>query len=194
MTSAESRVLRIALVSHGATDALRTARFPADEPLNAVGLRDCARAEPMSAPRIRIAPELRATQTAAALGLSGELDPTLTDLDYGTWRGLTMEDLAPEYLMAWLTDPEYQPPHGESIVELIDRVAGWLRDTVAAQQNTLAITHPAIARAAVLIALDAPPKSFWRIDIPPLSVTRLHHRGSSFTLRSTGYDYPKSTP
>ena len=49
----------------------------------------------------------------------------------------------------------------------------------------VAVTHPAVIRAAILIALDAPPKSFWRIDIAPVSRTVMHFRGHAWTLRST---------
>ena len=46
------------------------------------------------------------------------------------------------------------------------------------------MTHPAVIRAAILVALDAPPKSFWRIDIAPVSHTVLHlPRAGSWTLR-----------
>ena len=48
----------------------------------------------------------------------------------------------------------------------------------------MAVTHPAVIRAAILVALDAPPKSFWRIDIAPVSRTVLHFRGQAWTLRS----------
>ena len=48
----------------------------------------------------------------------------------------------------------------------------------------VAVTHPAVIRAAIVIALDAPPKSFWRIDIAPVSRTVMHFRGHAWTLRS----------
>ncbi|WP_165614143.1 histidine phosphatase family protein, partial [Mycolicibacterium holsaticum] len=48
----------------------------------------------------------------------------------------------------------------------------------------VAVTHPAVVRAAVLTALEAPPKSFWRIDIAPVSRTVMHYRGHAWTLRS----------
>jgi broad specificity phosphatase PhoE len=74
-------------------------------------------------------------------------------------------------------------PHGgESIVELIDRVATWLTQHGDAGK-TVAVTHPAVIRAAILAALDAPPKSFWRIDIAPVSQTVLHHRDGAWTVR-----------
>jgi broad specificity phosphatase PhoE len=47
----------------------------------------------------------------------------------------------------------------------------------------VAVTHPAVIRAAILTALDAPPKSFWRIDIGPVSRTVMHHRGQAWTVR-----------
>jgi broad specificity phosphatase PhoE len=50
--------------------------------------------------------------------------------------------------------------------------------------RTIAVTHPAVIRAVILIALAAPSKSFWRIDIAPASCTVLHFRGTAWTLRS----------
>ncbi len=184
-------VVRLALVSHGATEAVREARFPADESLNSVGLRDVAKCAPMTAERVLVAPELRAVETAAALGLTGATDPALRDIDYGEWRGLAMDKVPADQVAVWLADPAASPHGGESIVELIDRVRGWMAEATTTQ--TLAVTHPSVIRAAVLLTLDAPPKSFWRIDIPPLSITRLHYRGA-WTLRSTGFDSPRLVP
>jgi hypothetical protein len=42
-----------------------------------------------------------------------------------------------------------------------------------------------VIRAAVLVTLNAPPKSFWRIDIAPVSRTVMHFRGHAWTLRSS---------
>jgi len=50
--------------------------------------------------------------------------------------------------------------------------------------RVVAVTHPAVVRAAILVALDAPAKSFWRVDIAPVSRTVLHFRGHAWTLRS----------
>jgi hypothetical protein len=43
-----------------------------------------------------------------------------------------------------------------------------------------------VIRAAILVTLDSPPKSFWRIDVGPASRTVMHLRGHAWTLRSTG--------
>jgi broad specificity phosphatase PhoE len=48
---------------------------------------------------------------------------------------------------------------------------------------TIAVTHPAVIRAAVLSAFDMPPKSFWRIDVAPVSRVVMHFRKGRWTLR-----------
>ncbi|WP_275580490.1 histidine phosphatase family protein [Mycobacterium riyadhense] len=175
--------MRLTLVSHAMTAAMAAARFPADDPLSDIG---CRQAEAAARLAVRgntsqlTGPERRARQTAELLGLNATTEPRLADLDCGRWRGATLESVAAEELAAWLTDPAQAPHGGESIVDLIDRVAGWLDSLTA---NTVAVTHPAVIRAAILVALDIPPKSFWRIDIGPLSRTVMHYRRDSWTLR-----------
>ncbi len=59
-----------------------------------------------------------------------------------------------------------------------------MESLTADRARLVAVAHPAVIRAAILIALDAPPKSFWRIDIAPVSRTVMHFRGHAWTLRS----------
>ena len=66
---------------------------------------------------------------------------------------------------------------------VIARVRDWLDALTANRSRLVAVTHPAVIRAAILIALDAPPKAFWRIDVAPVSRTVLHFRGHAWTLR-----------
>ncbi|VBA30379.1 Phosphoserine phosphatase 1 [Mycobacterium persicum] len=178
-----SQVIRLTLVSHAMTDAMAVGRKPADEPLNDTGRRQ---AETAGRPDIRcgvtqlVAPERRTRQTAHLLGLRAATEPQLADLDCGCWRGTGLEYVDNHQLQAWLTEPAEAPHGGESIVDLIDRVAGWLASLAG---NTVAVTHPAVIRAAILVALDSPPKSFWRIDIAPVSRTVMHYRGHRWTLR-----------
>jgi broad specificity phosphatase PhoE len=187
-------VLRLLLVSHASTEALRTARFPADEPLNEAGQKAVRGAAWLSAHRRVAAPELRARETASALGLEAHIEPELRDLDYGRWRGLSMDDVPVAELSAWLSDPATRAHGGETIVELIARVRAWLDSVATGGEDTLGVTHPAVVRAALIVTLAAPAQSFWRIDVAPLTVTRLHCRGGAWTLRSTGHDSPRLTP
>ena len=179
-------VVRLTLVSHAMTDAMADGRFPADEPLNGIGLRQAKKVGRLDidrATRQLTGPERRARQTAQLLGLHATVEPRLADLDCDGWCGQTLRAVGPADLEAWLTDPARAPHGGESIVDLMGRVAGWLESLTAEAAPAVAVTHPAVIRAAVLGALDMPPKSFWRLDIAPLSRTVLHFRNGRWTLR-----------
>ncbi|WP_068924000.1 histidine phosphatase family protein [Planobispora rosea] len=192
---------RLLLVCHASTRATARAAFPGDEPLDERGLRRAAALAPLAGAveggrnregqagpgRVRVvrAAERRCAQTAEALGLrAGEdPDPLLADCDYGRWRGMTLAEVEaaePEALAAWLTDPAAAPHGGETILGLIDRVAGWLAGT--APGRTVAVTHPAVIRAAVVHALAAPARSFWRVDVAPLARVTLTGRDGRWRL------------
>ncbi|GAA5067825.1 histidine phosphatase family protein [Nocardia callitridis] len=177
-------MLRLDLVSHGLTEAMRKARFPVDEPLTESGLDLLAESTPLRAERVFAGPERRTVETAVALGLTAQEDMRLRDLDAGAWRGGELVSLPEDELHAWLTDPTFRGHGGESVVDVIERTRLWMAQVVEQDASTIAVTHPAVVRSAMLITLDAPPKSFWRIDIPPGSVTRLHFRGQ-WTLHFT---------
>jgi broad specificity phosphatase PhoE len=182
-----SEIVRLTLVSHAMTDAMAAGRFPRDEPLNSLGQRQVDATTDLGAVDAAVcAPEKRARQTAELLGLRAETEPLLADQNYGSWRGNVLGGIHPAELTLWLTDPAQAPHGGESVAVLVERVRGWL-DTLAARRGRLvAVTHPGVVRAAILVALDAPPKSFWRIDVHPVSRTVMHLRGQAWTLRSTG--------
>jgi broad specificity phosphatase PhoE len=74
---------------------------------------------------------------------------------------------------AWLRDPAAMPHGGESLASLMERVAAWLDAEKPANRKAILITHPSIIRAAIVHALRAPRPSFWRLEIAPLTTTRL---------------------
>ncbi|BDU04890.1 histidine phosphatase family protein [Nocardia cyriacigeorgica] len=175
-------VLKLDLIGHGITEAVRRARFPDDEPLTEAGRNALGPYRPPTGAQVLIAPERRALDTAQALGLSGRTEPALRDLDAGDWRGRELAALAPDEAHAWLTNPEFRGHGGESISDVVDRVRGWLLAVADGGRSTVAITHPVVIRAALLVALEAPAASFWRLDVAPGQPVRLHHRGA-WTLR-----------
>ncbi|MCV7054401.1 histidine phosphatase family protein [Mycolicibacterium gilvum] len=181
-----SEVVRLTFVSHGMTDAMAAGRFPTDEPVNPLGRRQIGELEPSAlgpVDRALCGPESRTQQTAELLGLRPVVESALADLDCGRWRGSSLGEVSPEEMTIWLTDPARAPHGGESVVDLVSRVGAWM-DTLAAERvRVVAVTHPAVVRAAVLVALNAPAKSFWRIDVAPASRTVLHCRGHAWTLR-----------
>jgi len=180
-----SEVVRLTLVSHAMTDAMAAGRFPTDEPLNSVGHRQVdASVELGVTERAYCGPEKRSRQTADLLGLQASIDTRLADLDCGRWRGDVLGRVDSADLAVWLTDPTRAPHGGESVVDLIERVKGWMDSLTADRARLVAVTHPSVIRAAIVIALDAPAKSFWRIDIAPASRTVMHFRGHAWNLRS----------
>jgi broad specificity phosphatase PhoE len=182
---------RLILICHASTDAVRSAAFPADEPLDPRGRADAA-ALAGSLPRADqcwCSPELRTRQTAEALGLTASPLSVLRDCDYGSWNGRTFRDVyaqEPDAIATWLQDHAVAPHGGESILSLTQRVATWLNGELAHHRQSIVVTHPAIIRAAIVHAIDAKPQSFWRIDIGPLSRTRLSGNDGRWNLLSAG--------
>jgi broad specificity phosphatase PhoE len=65
-------------------------------------------------------------------------------------------------------------------------VSDWLADRLRDDGHTVAVTHAAVIRAAVIGVLDAPPQSFWRIDVEPLSRVDLRSDKRRWVLRVPG--------
>ncbi|MFI6759703.1 histidine phosphatase family protein [Micromonospora sp. NPDC050417] len=184
-------VIRLVLVSHASTPAVRRAAFPLDEPLDQHGLAAAttAAATLIRYDEVRCAPARRCTQTATALGLTPTPDDGLRDGDLGRWSGRTLDEVAadePDAVATWLTDPAAAPHGGESLDDLIARTGTWLRELPGTARTVIAVTHPMVIRALVVNAIAATPASFWRIDIAPLTATVLGGGAGRWNLRRSG--------
>jgi broad specificity phosphatase PhoE len=132
---------------------------------------------------------LRASQTAGALQLDATAEAMLRDCDYGRWTGRAFDEVQaqePEAVAEWLRDPGAAPHGGESILILMERVAAWLDAQGDAEGQIIAVTHASVIRAAVVHAIEATPRSFWRIDVAPLSLTTLTGGRERWNLTSLG--------
>jgi broad specificity phosphatase PhoE len=181
---------RITFISHAPTAALRRAAFSFDESIESRELEKLVSIGwiPPRVHQVFAGPELRTRQTASALGLDPILSAELKDLDYSSWRGKSLDEVQstdPQGVELWLTNVDAAPHGGESLASLLARIEHWLGGQNGSG-HTLALTHPAVIRAAILLALQAPAQSFWRIDIPPVSITDLRWSGRFWTLRSSG--------
>jgi broad specificity phosphatase PhoE len=182
---------RLILICHASTDAVRRAAFPSDEPLDDRGRTLAAELAVRlpSVDRCWTSPELRTRQTAQALRLNASVQPALRECDCGRWAGTTLAEIAarePDPLNTWLRDPGAAPHGGETILGLIRRVAVWLADEQANDLRSIVVTHSTIIRAAVVRVMQAPPQSFWRIDIGPLTVTRLSGTDGRWNIVASG--------
>jgi broad specificity phosphatase PhoE len=182
-------MLRLLLIRHGATSAVRTAAFARAEPLEPAA-RSAATALKGGLPSRHIAltgPEPACRETAACLGLDAAAVPELAGCDMGAWRGMTLDQLQsedPAGLMAWLADPDAAPHGGETLSQCAARVAAWMNAAAATATGFMVVIADAgPIKAAVCTALEAPPSTFWRLDVAPLGVTELHARDGRWTLR-----------
>lgn len=180
---------RLTLVSHAPTAAVRAASFPLDEGIEDGGRSD-ASALAKDLPPFAAAwtsPAKRALETASALNLDAKVDTLLRDMDLGRWAGRSFSDVEatePQEMLQWLSNTAANPHGGESVEGLLVRVTNWLKVVGQQQGRKVAVTHPAVIRAAIVVAIEANPLSFWRIDIAPLSVVELSSNGRRWTLRS----------
>lgn len=141
---------------------------------------------PLRGERVWSGPDPITLRSATALGLTAEVRPELAEIAFGSWRGRTPEDVAqsdPAGFRAWTTEPSAAPHGGESVEALLERVGGWLAGCRAFSGRTIAVAPGSVIKACMLHALAAPPTSYLRIDIEPMSAVTLVSDGRRWTVR-----------
>ncbi|MER6201315.1 histidine phosphatase family protein [Streptomyces sp. NPDC001586] len=174
--------VRVSLVAAARSSSLLAERFDDDRPLDGAGWRsvECAARDlvPLGAAELRYcSPTPRSRATAEALGYAPLAQPALRECDMGRWRGLTLAEVTarePGAVDLWLSDPRAAPHGGESLLAFISRIGGWL-DTRPADDGgaIVAVAEPSVVRAALVYALQAPPLTYWNVDVRPLSTLTL---------------------
>ncbi|WP_063813681.1 histidine phosphatase family protein [Herbidospora daliensis] len=161
--------MRVTLTAHPLTASQRDGVFPrADEPAEAASFDVVT-----GATRIVRGPEARCDLLPGA-----EIVPELRDLDMGSWTGRSLAGIEPAELGRWVGDAAAAPHGGESVEELLARIAGWLGRLD--RGPVFAVTHPAVVRAAVCVATGA---DYRRVDVPPLGRASLTGTGGRWNLR-----------
>ncbi|NED38112.1 histidine phosphatase family protein [Streptomyces sp. SID8499] len=187
--------LRVTFVAAARNSPLLAERFDDDRPLDQSGWDEVRRVVPdllpLAAADLRYcSPTPRSRATGDALGYAPLAQLALRDCDMGRWRGLTLgEAMArePQAVDAWLADPCGTPHGGESLLSFIGRVGGWL-DTRPVEDggSVVAVAEPSVIRAALVYALNAPPATYWNLDVRPLSTTTVTGRAGRWNLRFEG--------
>jgi broad specificity phosphatase PhoE len=167
-------------------------RFQDDRPLDRAGWSEVQLAAPalvpLAAADLRYcSPTPRSRNTGDALGYAPLAQPALRDCDMGRWRGLTLAEAAarePAAVDAWFADPRAAPHGGEPLLAFIARIGQWL-DTRPAEDVAalVAVTEPAVVRAALVYALNAPPRTYWFLDVRPLSTVVLTGAPGRWSMR-----------
>ncbi|WP_406728396.1 histidine phosphatase family protein [Streptomyces sp. GD-15H] len=183
--------LRVTFVAAAGSFSRRTERFEDDRPLDRAGWSGVQRVVhallPLAATDLRYcSPNPRSRATGDGLGYAPLVQLALRDCDMGRWRGLTLgEAMArePEVVDAWLADPRATVHGGESLLDFLTRVGGWL-DTRPLEENcrVVAVAEPSVIRAALVYALKAPPATYWNIDVQALSRISVTGRAGRWSL------------
>ncbi len=127
------------------------------------------RLESVPVERIISSPLARAAQTAQILAASRsfepELDPRLTEFDYGGWEGMTTEEVderMPDQYALYEANPAvYHVGGGESGIEAARRVTALIDDLLAwwsgsGERTCLLVGHSSINRALLAAVSGVP--------------------------------------
>jgi len=152
----------------------------AAEPVDPVLASAIARRLPSVA--VWLSSPLTRTRTTA-LALKPGVDPVAVgdfiDQYYGRWQGMSFNDVfAANRTLDWSRPADIRPPEGESFAEMAARVAAGIDRLTAhyAGHTLVSVAHAGAVRAAIAHALGVDLATALRVEVAPLSITRLRHR------------------
>jgi len=181
---------RILLMRHGHVEGILPERFRGrrDVDLSPLGLRQAqATAQHIAGtarPQIVYSSPLRrciqtGTVIAAACGASLERLDDLNDIHYGDWEWRTYEEVrvqSPALFERWLRSPHLvRFPHGDSLQDLVARVANVLRLLLERHQEetVVVVGHSSGNRAMLLQTLEQPLSAYWCLEQEPCAVSEI---------------------
>ncbi|MED3552449.1 histidine phosphatase family protein [Cytobacillus praedii] len=113
-----------------------------------------------------------------------ETDERLMEIALGEWQGKTEEEIKAlfpaQYDLYWNYPSMYENQEGESFMDVMDRVASFLKELVDTTPvgNVLVITHGVVLKTLYLLCRNAPIDRLWD---PPfmhgtsLTIVKLHN-------------------
>jgi alpha-ribazole phosphatase len=111
----------------------------------------------------------------------------------GEWEGKTywqLRDEDPKAWEKWSKDPiNFSPPAGESVKDFVARVDRALMDIIHnydSGNKIILSTHAGVIRSIIMNCLNIPVENFFRIDVPPGSITKIEYSNSFATLKYCG--------
>jgi len=175
----------IDLLRHGEPEGGVKFRGHSDDPLSAEGWTQMRAATATAAGwEVIVASPLRrcaefAAELAAHHGLPVETEARLKEIGFGTWEGLTAEQVAasePQALERFWRDPaQHTPPGGESLEAFGQRVAAGWNDLLRrhAGKKILLVCHGGVIRLILAQVLEMPRTHLFRLNVPFASASRV---------------------
>ncbi len=188
---------RIIIARHGETDwnVGEVFRGRLDVGLNETGL---AQAEALGQHLADFSPEAvyssplkRALDTAGAVASHHSLKVSiaggLVDFNYGTWQGLTHQEVKERYAELyhrWLTGPHLVTmPDGESLDDVAERARQVVETVVACHEGTVVlVSHRVVNKVLICSLLGLDNSHFWNIRQDVAGMTVFEYEDGRFTL------------
>jgi broad specificity phosphatase PhoE len=177
-------------------------RGRADIKLDEVGIRQAeaaaARIAEWQVAAVYSSPLRRALATAEIIARSSGLEakplPSIIDVDYGEWQGLSPEEVATKYdelYAKWMESPqEVEFPGGESLAAVRERAASAV-DTLITQhpkETVVLVSHKSVCQILILSLLGLDNSHFWQITQDVCAINLFEVRGgipSALSLNDT---------
>lgn len=181
----------IIFLRHGVTDSTVRKLFcgsgGTDPGLNDLGEEQARRAgawlKRLGTVEAIVSSPLRRTQETAGfvareLGLDVELEAGIAEAAFGEWDGHSFAEIMeawPDEMQAWLGSTSIAPPGGETFDSVHERAVAardrLLRDY--AGKTIVAVSHVTPIKMMIRLALDAPMRSIYRMELAPASITTI---------------------
>ena len=183
--------LRLFVVRHGETEWVRERRFAGsrDIPLTEAGRDQCAAvARALSGTAVAAvyaSPLERARASAEVIakphGLPVRIVPAFSEMSFGSWEGLTRDEVQARYPEAWTqwrSAPHLRAPAGgETVPQVGARVTAGIAALQEAHrdQTIVLVSHGVVARVIVLGALGLGLDRLWTLDAAPAGITEIEY-------------------
>lgn len=187
----------IILVRHGETEWNVTEIFRGrtDIELNETGLRQAKLlAEYLGKVKINAiysSPLKRALKTAEVIASYHKLDvdiaPSLIDLNFGKWQGLSHQEVKDKYkelYTEWINHPDQvKMPAGESLDDVRKRAMGVVAKVIARYKGTVVlVSHRVVNKVLICALLGLDNSHFWNIKLDTCGITTFTYENKRFIL------------
>lgn len=170
----------IVLIRHGQTEANLNKYFGTKEtPLTKLGLDQAKKsrgARDLKIKKVLVSPYKRALDTMECLGLKGEVEEDLREINLGILEGKTYEEFQasnPKEAKLWTDDPiNYRIPGGENMVDFYERVNRLIDRLIEEDEDCILVCHEGVIRIA-LAGIFGSPDLFFKFKSNNLGFTKI---------------------
>ena len=143
--------------------------------------------------RVYSSPFVRAVETMKVLGLEGEIEDSIREIEFGVLENKSYEMINGEYpeeAGKWAKDPfHYAVPGGETIFDAYERVRKFLNKLIEKDEDVLLVCHDGVIRMALSFVFDNP-EYYFRFKADNLSVNIITiNDGHKFISRMNSVGY-----